>query len=204
MAASHSDPPPPTAPDGSGPFDPFTLEPQKAHSSTGSGASPPMQHAGSRRFRIPPAFLALLLALVVAVPTVVSTLSPTGQAPSDGGSAPSVGSEAPADGADDEGGGTGSPALPPTEGREPAQPSLPDAQEQELPDPAPPPPAEPPTAEPESQQLRAVEDCVASLPALRASCEIVLGEDSGAAASYLECRELGAAADRCLPTLRDE
>ena len=188
-------PQPPPYPPGESrpPFDPFVLEPQKAHMSTGSVGSqtsfepfaqeaqmahhstssgPPDSMQRSRGFRIPPAFLGLLLALAVAVPIVIATLPQSGQAPSGDAAAP----QRPAD-----------PVAPPPAGREPA-------------DPAAPLPAIPPG----SQELQAVEDCAASLPGLQLSCETVLGGDPGAAALYLDCREVGAAAERCLSVLRDE
>jgi hypothetical protein len=83
MTDRHPPPNPQTAGDGSPPFDPFTLEVQKAHSSTGPIAPGPMQHVGRRRFGIPAPLLGLQLALAVAVPTVVATL-PAGQDASDG------------------------------------------------------------------------------------------------------------------------
>lgn len=169
---------PPPSPDppghGSSPFVPFAQEAQKAHHSTGSSAPQPMQ--GPRRFGIPPAFLGLLLALAVAVPTVVATLPQSGQAPSDGVATPSEQGDAPPD--------AGSPRA---RGGDPADPVA---------------PSDPPTTDPGLQPLQAVEDCVASLPARSAGCESVLGQDAGAAALYLECREDGAAAENCLSMLR--
>lgn len=109
MADSHPSPSP--VPPDKSPFNPFGLEPQKAHNSTGSGGPPPTQPVSPRRFRIPPAFLGLLLAVAVAVPTVLATLPPAGQAPSDGGAAPAVQGDAPPD--------TGSP---PTTSGDPANP----------------------------------------------------------------------------------
>ena len=184
---------PPPSPDppghGSSPFVPFAQEAQKAHHSTGSGAPQPMQ--GPRRFGIPPAFLGLLLALAVAVPTVVATLPQSGQAPSDGAATPSVRGDAPPDA-----------GSPPARGGDPADPVAPPDKGTDPPDQAP--PSDPPTTNPGLQQLQAVEDCVASLPARSAGCESVLGQDAGAAALYLDCREVGAAAERCLSVLRDE
>jgi hypothetical protein len=158
------------------PFDPFALDSQRAHHSTNSGAPEPMQR--SRGFRIPPAFLGLLIALAVAVPTVVATLPQSGQAPSDGGAAPSVQGDAPPD-----------PGSPPATGGDPADPA---------------PPSDPPATDPGLQQRQAVEDCVASLRDPSAACENVLGEDAGAAALYLDCREAGAAAENCLSVLRGD
>jgi hypothetical protein len=197
----------------SAPFDPFVGEAQKAHHSTNSGAPQPMHR--SRGFRIPPAFLGLLLAVAVAVPTVVATLPQTGQAPPGDAAAPQgpadpapppVGDEGPGDAAPPPGGdeGPGDAAPPPAAGREPADPAPPPALGVDPPDEAPAPPAEPPATPPGSQEQQAVEDCVESLPGLRASCEIVLGEDPGAAALYLDCREVGAPADGCLRALRGE
>jgi hypothetical protein len=179
--------------------DPWVPEPQMAHHSTSSG--PPQSMQRSRGFRIPPSFLGLLLALAVAVPTVIATLPQSGQAPSDGGgAAPSLQRDAPPE--------TGSP---PAAGREPADPAAPPDQGADPPDQAPPadppdqaPPADPPAADPGLQQRQAVEDCLASLPDPSAGCESVLGEDAGAASLYLDCREAGAAAENCLSVLRGE
>jgi len=204
MAGGHQSPPPDPSGQGSSPFPPFVTEHHNAHHPTSSG--PPQSMQRSRGFRIPPAFLGLLLALAVAVPTVVATLPQSGQAPSDGGGAtPSVQEEAPPD--------TGSP---PASGREPADPAAPPDQGTDLPDPAPPeqappadapeqaPPTDPPAADPGLQQRQAVEDCLASFPDPSAGCERVLGEDAGAAALYLDCREAGAAAENCLSVLRGD
>jgi hypothetical protein len=161
MTDRHPPPNPQTAGDGSPPFDPFMLEAQKAHNSTGSAAPAPMQHGGRRRFGIPAPLLGLVLALAVAVPTVVATL-PAGQ-----------------DGSD-EGGGGAELAAPKESPSEQAKPE---------------------TTDPGDQWVPAVEDCVESLPGLRANCKILLREHPRAAALYLDCRELGLAADRCLATL---
>jgi hypothetical protein len=199
---------------GSSPLVPFAQETQKAHHPISSG--PPETMRRSRGFRIPPAFLGLLLALAVAVPTVVATLPQSGQAPSDGGAAtPSVGRDAPSDGgsAAPPAGGDLPPdtGSPPAAGREPADPAAPPDQGADPPDQAPPadppdqaPPADPPAADPGLQQRQAVEDCLASLPDPSAGCESVLGEDAGAASLYLDCREAGAAAENCLSVLRGE
>jgi hypothetical protein len=150
------------------PFDPFVLEPQKAHNSTGS---PAPAHPGRRRLRIPGPLLGLLLALAVAVPTVVATLPPAGQDSSDGGSA------APADQASpSEGGGELAP----------------------LPDQTPSGPADPPSSGPGWQQSLAVEDCLENARGLWISCEDILREDAETAARYLACREAGLPADKCL------
>jgi hypothetical protein len=177
MTDGHAPPSPQTTGDGSPPFDPFVLEPQKARSSTGAAGPGSVEHGGSRGFRIPPAFLGLVLALAVAVPVVVGTLPQSGQAPSDPGAAPSLEQETPSEPAD--------PAPPPPISRE-------------APEEAPPPPPEPEAADPDSRQLLAVQDCAASLPGLRTNCEIVLGNNAETAARYLDCRDAGVAAARCL------
>jgi hypothetical protein len=176
MTDGHPPPTPQTAGDGPSPFDPFMLEPQKAHNSTGSPAPPPMQR-GRRRMRIPGPLLGLLLALAVAVPTVVATLQPAGQ-DSSGEAGGGVSSQP----QDDAQSTTESP--PPSSDRIPR-------------DHTPAPPADPPSTAP-GPELLAIEDCVESLPGLRGSCETLLGQDSQAAARYLDCRGLGLPADRCL------
>jgi hypothetical protein len=189
MTDGHTPQTPQSAGDGSPPFDPFTLEPQKAHISTGSAAPPPIQHAGRRRFGIPAPVLGLLLALAVAVPTIVATSGPAGQESSDGGADSSVQKPAPAD------------PAPPSEGfGEQAEP-LPPPTARDAPDASPLPPVDPPNTDPGRQHLLAVEDCVENALALRAACDVVLGEDSRAAARYLDCREVGLTADRCLEAL---
>jgi hypothetical protein len=170
-------PSPQTAADG--PFDPFALEEQKAHNSTGSPAP-----AGRRRLRIPPPLLGLLLALAVAVPTIVATLQPAGQSSSDGGASPSVGEPAtPPDPAPPSTGDGEQAAPPPTRGDDPDGAPLPE---------------ESPGTDQGSLQALAVEDCAASLPGLRGDCEITLGGDLSAAIRYMDCRRLGLPADECL------
>jgi hypothetical protein len=169
------------------PFDPFVLEPQKAHNSTGS---PAPAHPGRRRLRIPGPLLGLLLALAVAVPVIAGTLQPSGQ---DSADVPTG-----AAGGDD---GQSAPARPDTGSEQQDEPTPPPSLG--APEEAPAPPLDPPSTAPGAEQLGAIEDCLENALGLRAACD-ALGTLPQAAERYLDCREVGLAADRCLEALPPE
>ena len=118
MAGGHPPPSPDPARTSSSPFVPFASggaegTPLDRLRRATADASPCPAVSG-----IPPAFLGLLLALAVAVPTVLATLPHAGQAPSDGGAAPSVRGDAPPDA-----------GSPPARGGDPAEPVAPPPQD---------------------------------------------------------------------------